>query len=441
MANQEHLDIFEQGVEVWNQWRKEHVDISPDLSRVVLSGANLRGIDLGKANLGGTDLNYANLDYSNLSYADLSYANLDGVDLSRATLIKANLEGANLWQATLMEAKLNGAKLNSATLDYSILRGADLTGADLGGIDLSGADLSRANLSDANLNYSTLRRVDLSGVDLSRATLIEADLSGANLGGAKLSSVILSSANLRSANLSFADLHRANLHGADLSKAILIETNFTEAILTDCRIYGIAAWDVKLQGTMQLNLIVTQLDQPTITVDNLEIAQFIYLLLNNPKIRDVIDTIAKKAVLILGRFTPERKAVLDALRVALRTHGYVPILFDFEKPSSRDVTETVSILAHLARFIIADLTEPSSLPKELEAIVPMLAVPVQPLLEGSTRPYAMFKDYWKYQWVLEVYRYNGLEELLTSLKEHVIEPAERKANELAKLRAQEFEKQ
>jgi hypothetical protein len=75
----------------------------------------------------------------------------------------------------------------------------------------------------------------------------------------------------------------------------------------------------------------------------------------------------------------------------------------------------------------------------LEAIVPTLAVPVQPLLEGSTRPYAMFKDYWKYQWVLEVYRYNGLEELLISLKEHVIEPAERKAKELVTLRAQEFE--
>ncbi len=64
-----------------------------------------------------------------------------------------------------------------------------------------------------------------------------------------------------------------------------------------------------------------------------------YLLLNNQKIRDVIDTIAKKAVLILGRFTPRRKAILDVLREALRTHAYVPILFDFDKPASRDLTE------------------------------------------------------------------------------------------------------
>jgi len=32
------------------------------------------------------------------------------------------------------------------------------------------------------------------------------------------------------------------------------------------------------------------------------------------KIRDVINTIGKKGVLILGRFTPERKIVLDAIR-------------------------------------------------------------------------------------------------------------------------------
>ena len=223
-----------------------------------------------------------------------------------------------------------------------------------------------------------------------------------------------------------------------MNSAILVKTNLEKAKLMGCSIHGISAWNVQLEGAIQSNLVITSYDEPTITVDNLKVAQFIYLLLNNREIRDVIDTITSKVVLILGRFTPERKAILDALRDALRKHNYSPILFDFEKPASLDLTETVSILAHLARFIIADLTEPSSIPKELEAIVPTLAVPVQPLLEGSTRPYAMFKDYWKYQWVLEVYRYNRLEELLASLKEHVIEPPERKAKELAKLRAQEF---
>jgi hypothetical protein len=40
-------------------------------------------------------------------------------------------------------------------------------------------------------------------------------------------------------------------------------------------------------------------------------------------------------VLILGRFTEERKLVLDALREELRQRCYLPILFDFEKPRWR----------------------------------------------------------------------------------------------------------
>ena len=113
---------------------------------------------------------------------------------------------------------------------------------------------------------------------------------------------------------------------------------------------------------------------------------------------------------------------------------YLPVLFDFEQPAGRDVTETVRLLAHMARFIIADLTDPSSIPKELEAIVPSLAVPVQPLIEGLARPYSMFKDYWKYEWVLPVHRYEGLNLLLETLAEKVIAPAEAKVKDLEERR-------
>ena len=57
----------------------------------------------------------------------------------------------------------------------------------------------------------------------------------------------------------------------------------------------------------------------------------------------------------------------------------------------------------------------------LEAIVPHLAVPIQPLLEGD-RPYAMFPDYWKYDWVLPVCRYDGLDALVGMLADKVIAP-------------------
>jgi hypothetical protein len=210
-----------------------------------------------------------------------------------------------------------------------------------------------------------------------------------------------------------------------------VETNFEGANLTGCSVCGIAAWNVNLVRAQQSDLVITQLNEPVITVDNLDVAQFIYLLLHNEKIRHVIDTITSKAVLILGRFTPERKAVLDAIREALRQRNYLPILFDFEAPANRDFTETVSTLAHMARFIIADLTEAKSIPQELQRLVPNLpSVPVQPVLQASAQEYSMFEHFKRYPWVLATYRYQNLEEVVASLAEKIIAPAELKANEL-----------
>jgi hypothetical protein len=145
---------------------------------------------------------------------------------------------------------------------------------------------------------------------------------------------------------------------------------------------------------------------------------------NNQKVREVINTITSKAVLILGRFTAERKAVLDALREELRKRNYLPILFDFELPARQNITETVTLLARMARFIIADLTDPSSIPQELQAIIPSVRVPVQPLLLEGSSLYSMFKDFEQdYHWVLPVYQYNEPKQLLASLAE-VIAPAE-----------------
>jgi TIR domain/Pentapeptide repeats (8 copies) len=284
-------------------------------------------------------------------------------------------------------------------------------------------DLSQTNLSDANLSGA-----DLSGADLSRAFLI-----GANFRGADLSNADLNNADLSQTNLSGANLSGANLSGANLSGAMLVGTNLTRANLTQCTTYGISAWKVQLNGAKQSNLVITDIDEPTITVDNLEVAQFIYLLLNNTKIRDVIYTITTKVVLILGRFTPERKAGLDAIREALRMYGYLPILFDFEMPIDRDFTETVSTLAHLSRFIIADLTGTSSIPHELQAVIPSLAVPVQPILEASKREYTLFGDFInRYHWVLPTYLYTDTANLITTLKEQVLDPAEMKVQELTK---------
>jgi Pentapeptide repeats (8 copies) len=202
------------------------------------------------------------------------------------------------------------------------------------------------------------------------------DLRGANLAGANLSGAVLAGANLSEAVLSEANLTQTNLE-----HSILVRANLTKANLSLCRIYGIAAWDLNLTGAVQKNLVVTPLEQTPIAVDDLQVAQFIYMLLNNKNIRDVINTIGRKAVLILGRFTDRRIDILEAIAERLRQLGFLPIVFNFEKPTDRDLTETVMTLASLSLFVIADLTNPRSSPLELQATIPNYMIPFAPIIQ------------------------------------------------------------
>ncbi len=291
---------------------------------------------------------------------------------------------------------------------------------------MRGVNLRNAGLIDANLTLTYLRDADLSG-----AALNFAKLNGANLVDAMLVGAFLDGSMLVGANLIRANLTRASLPAANLSYAQVANTNFEKAWLVNCDVYGISVWNVKLEGAEQSLLRITPRDQPAITVDNLELAQFINLLVNNEKIRHIIDTITSKVVLILGRFTEERKKALEAVRQELGKRDYSPVLFDFEKPANRDITETVSTLAHMARFVIADITEAKSIPQELQAIVPDLpSVPVQPILLASDYEYGMFEHFKKYPWVLEVFLYNSTEDLIKQLEERVIAPLEAKARVL-----------
>jgi len=169
-----------------------------------------------------------------------------------------------------------------------------------------------------------------------------------------------------------------------------------------------------------------------VSVDDLRVAQFVYLLLSNRSMGEVIDNITSKVVLILGRFTSERKKVLDAIRDALRIRDRVPVLFDFEKPTSQNTDETISMLSHLARFVIADLTDAKSILQELRSIVPNSpSVVVAPLLLSSQEEPGMFDFFRSFPWALDPIKYRDESNLLAGLDGSVIAPAEARAEALA----------
>jgi Pentapeptide repeats (8 copies) len=241
------------------------------------------------------------------------------------------------------------------------------------------------------------------------------------------------------ANLFSAWLQRANLSGATLVAASLVGTDLTGADLTGCHIYGVSAWDLKLEGTKQQDLVITRPEESTVTVDDIEVAQLVYLLLHNEKIRKIINTIGVKGVLLLGRFTEGRMIVLERLRDKLRNLGFVPMVFNFDKPETKDFTETVRLLCNLSHFVIVDITNPRSAPLELQAVVPDYMVPFVPIIQEGEEPFAMFVDLQKkYDWVLRPIEYPSADRLIEVFEDKVVRRAESKFNDLLARRAEQL---
>jgi uncharacterized protein YjbI with pentapeptide repeats len=412
--NSNHYDALEDGMLHWLS--QGNPDFRAELSGATLSHWQIAGVDLSKADMRGV---YA-------YRTDLSGATLREADLREARLVQASLKGAILSGANLSMANLNEADLRHAELTRAVLMEASLERTEFSGAILIGADFKRTDLSKARFGSN-------------------AQLSGADLSGADLSGIDLRMADLRRSNLSRANLYQANLREADLREAnlagtLVIETDLTSARLNGCSVYGASVWKANLDGAKQSNLIVTPEGEPTITVDDLEVAQFIYLLLKREKLRNVIDTITSRAVLILGRFIPERKVILDAIAEEVRKQHLLPIIFDFERSTARDFTETIKILAGMALFVIADISNPKSAPLELQAAVPDYQVPFVPIIQEGEQPFSMFSDLGKYDWVLKpVITYSSLDKLREGFKKAIIDRAWAKHQELQRQKTARIE--
>lgn len=180
MANEQHLRILKQGVEAWNQWRKENPKLRPDLSGANLRRANLTGADLVGADLSGANLFSANLRGANLSGADLILAILVAANLCLANLSRADLAGANLRLANLTRADLVGAHLIRANLFSANLSGAKLGNARLGWTLLADVDLREPEGLET-VRHSAPSTVGIDTIYRSKGNIPEAFLRGAGV--------------------------------------------------------------------------------------------------------------------------------------------------------------------------------------------------------------------------------------------------------------------
>jgi uncharacterized protein YjbI with pentapeptide repeats len=350
MENEEYVAILRQGVGEWNRWRAEHPKTEPSLSFVNLAFENFDGANFRNMTFEFTDLSAE----ANLNHVDFRGSWFNQADLSDSHFIESDFRGCAIESTKFDEADLIGADFRRSTIHRSSFWEADLQAADLRGADLRGSDLSMASLRDARLQKA----------DLTAVKMIETNLSGADLSGS--------------------------------------------------RVWGISPWDVNLEAAKQHGLVITQKGEPPVQVDALELAHFVNLLLDNQRLRRIIDTLTSRVVLVVGEFGVRRRGIIEAIRRAIRERGLLPLVVDLDGQGNTDPAQTVTLLARIARYVVADLTASGSVARALDAFVPDVAVPVVPVVPGGKKPGGGGAS--RYPWLLKPTRYTdakGLERALT----------------------------
>lgn len=283
---------------------------------------------------------------------------------------------------------------------------------EFSGIDFSNSDMNMASLRNCTFFNCNFDNAKLTFTDLVDAFFVNCTFRCTSMSVSKIGDATFENCLFEECDMSYCSAEETCFKGSSFTNTkmehmSLVNTDFSNTILDGCHLYGISSWDLNLQNSLQKNLIITHNDMPMVTVDNIELAQFLYLMINNQRLRDVINTITSKVVLILGNFVPERKLILDQIRESLKKQDVIPVIFDFEKPSTRNLTETVRTLASMSKYVIADLSDPRSVPHEIASVAPHLpSVRFYPIIESGQKAFGMFADYSAYPWIQPVKEYD-----------------------------------
>jgi uncharacterized protein YjbI with pentapeptide repeats len=366
MANDSHVAILRQGVDAWNRWRAEDRKSAPDLTNI-----------------------------------DLDFDTFDGADFRDTGFEGANLSG----EVSFNHVDFRGSRFDLADLSISYFIESDFRGCQFYMTKFDEADLAHADFRKSQIHSSSLLEANLSGADLRKAELNYSDLS-------------------------HACLRVARLQKADLTAVKMVGTDLSGADLSGCRIWGISPWDVNLEDAKQDGLVITRAGEPPVQVDALELAQFVNLLLDNQKLRRIIDTLTSRVVLVIGEFGTRRRGIIEAIRRAIRERGLLPLVVDLDGLADPDPAHTVTLLARVARYVVADLQASGVVARALDAFVPDVAVPVIRLVPGGQTHEPGGTGAWRYPWLQKPVRYTGAQDLERVLARNAFDNAEKSRLEL-----------
>ncbi|HEX8734684.1 MAG TPA: toll/interleukin-1 receptor domain-containing protein, partial [Pyrinomonadaceae bacterium] len=127
---------------VWNRWREDNPEVTPNLSETRLYDLDLEGVNLSSADLSNTFI----LD-----------CNLSNVIFNAAILLRVRLSNVRLFRSDLRRSTLS-----SVAIEHGSLEEATIADTTIGGVDFYAIDLKNTDFSNAVMYANSFINVDLS---------------------------------------------------------------------------------------------------------------------------------------------------------------------------------------------------------------------------------------------------------------------------------------
>lgn len=181
MANSEHLEIFNHGPKIWNEWRKANPQIEPDLSGAFIYphfARKEKNRPLHKGDVTISDpknpFNFSRTNFHKSSFesavfpgADMRYCYLYESDMSSAGFPGADFSGSMIRKVYCRGTDFSNARFVDCVLNNSTFIGVNFSGALIEGCNVYGVSAWEILLDDKTIQKELfLHRDNFSRKDL-----------------------------------------------------------------------------------------------------------------------------------------------------------------------------------------------------------------------------------------------------------------------------------
>lgn len=249
MSNQTHVELLLSGRSVWNSWRENNPDETPDLSEIRLNDVNLDSYDLRKAELNNSVLRKVSLRGADLREADLREASfehsaIEGAFFNNANLLKTSMVKVSVENSEFQSANLEGARLTDSELIEVDFRRANLHEVDFDGINIVRSKFEHADVSYAKFDRSTIKDAVFESVKFYGSTFMDVDISKSSIrdSNATMSEMV---------NCKWSDVQTENLNcqNVKFSSVSLVRTELIQTSFQESSFENVSFTSVKLNGS------------------------------------------------------------------------------------------------------------------------------------------------------------------------------------------------